>query len=153
MSKEVVSKQMFEIMVKHLVNIEEEKEQVLGKYYPDITEKRDAYEAVITEYIKKIEGYISNYKVDDAIKSACPCVIIGSIVELEDLQYNEIEKYQIVSPFESKMAFKTETASYLSPMGKALLLKRPNEQVNVETPMGKFAYIIKSIEVPQEALI
>ncbi|MBZ4647049.1 MAG: hypothetical protein JG777_2538 [Clostridia bacterium] len=146
----VLPKSVFEVLVKHLVDIEEEKEQLLERYYPDTTKEREAFEDFINNYIKEVEGYISNAKVTKSTKKTCPFVIIGSVVEIEDLHYNEVEKYQIVSPFESNSNSNADFASYLSPMGKALLLKKVKDKVMVETPMGQFTYIIKSIEIPNE---
>lgn len=145
-----LSRPVFDMLVKHLVDIEEEKEQLLKKYYPDATEEREAFEELINNYIKGIERCIYNAKVTETTKKACPFVIIGSIVEIENLDYNEIEKYQIVSPFESNSDPNVDFASYLSPMGKSLLLKKVKDKVTVETPIGRFAYIIKSIEIPGE---
>ena len=144
-----IPKTVFEVLVKHLVDIEEEKEQLLERYYPDITEERDMFRDFIDNYIKQIENYISNAKTTKSAKRSCPFVIIGSIVEIEDLKYNEVERYQIVSPFESNLESGIDAASYLSPVGRALLLKKVKDKVTVETPAGQFTYLIRAIEIPE----
>ncbi|NLY44356.1 MAG: GreA/GreB family elongation factor [Clostridiaceae bacterium] len=149
----VLSKAVFEMLVKHLVEIEEEKEQILGKYYPDTTEERELFIDLIDNYIGKIEEFIYKAKVKKDAEEACPFVIIGSTVEIEDMHCNEIERYKIISPFESNSNVNIDLASYLSPMGKALLLKKVNDIVLVETPMGQFTYIVRSIKLPREMYV
>ncbi len=150
MNKIISSKEVFQILVKHLVDMEEEKERLLEKYYPGTTDDREDFETIFDKYFKEIEYYISNTTAHDIEKSECPFVIIGSVVDLVAEEDNELETYQIISPFESKAIPNFEGASYLSPMGRALLLKKKNDKVAIETPMGSFAYIVKSIRIPQE---
>jgi len=151
MLKIALSRSTFELLVKHLREIEEEKDRIIEEYYPNITEDRDEFNHLISTYIKEVENYISKAEVKDTIGEDCPFVIIGSIVEVEDLTYNETEKFQVVSPFINKLSSNWDCASYLSPLGKALLLKRVNEKVEIETPAGKSAYRIKSIKLPKES--
>lgn len=150
MNEAVSSKEVFEVLVKHLVDIEEEKERLLERYYPETTDDREDFETIFDRYFKEIESYISNTAANDIDKSECPFVIIGSVVELEAEEDNELETYEIVSPFESKINSDFDCASYLSPMGRALLLKKKNDKIDIETPMGKFAYIVKAIKMPQK---
>ena len=150
MNKTGLSKAVFEILVKHLVDIEEEKERLLERYFPGTTYDRQDFETMVDEYFKEIEYFISNTKVNDVDKPECPFIIIGSVVELEAEEDNELETYQIVSPFESKVSSDFDCASYLSPMGRALLLKKKNDKVDIETPMGKFTYVVKNIKIPPE---
>lgn len=150
MSNLVLSDSMFDMFVKHLVDIEEEKERIISEYYPNITYERDNFKQLIGNYIEQIEGFISKVKVDKTADDVCPFVTIGSIVEVEDLTYKETERLKIVSPFTSKVGMKCNCASYLSPMGKALLLKKVKENVEIKTPAGNAVYEIKSIEMPLE---
>ena len=150
MEKEVVPKAVFENMIKHLVHIEEEKDKILSEYYSAITAERMAFELFITDYIKKIEEYIANCQASETVNDFFPRIIIGSTVEIYDMQYNEAEKYQVISPFGNNILPRTLTASHLSPMGRALLHKKPNETVIVDTPAGQFTYKILSIEMFEE---
>lgn len=150
MSKAVISRPMFEVLVKHLVDIEEEKELIIDKFYSDSPEDRSIFESFINEYIKKVEGYISNVKITKDAPDICPFVIIGSIVEVEDVQCKDIEKFQIVSPFYNKVNSRQECASFMSPIGHALLLKKVMDVVDVKTPISSFTYKINSIELPHD---
>jgi transcription elongation factor GreA len=145
MDQVVMPKDNLERLIKHLVHIEEQKERILSEYYSAITAERRSVEVFIDEYIKNVEAYISDCQARGAECSSL--VIIGSTVEIEDIQYQEIDHYQIINPFESNIRGKTNTASFLSPMGRALLLRKPNEKVIVETPAGKFQYKILSVEM------
>jgi transcription elongation factor GreA len=157
MLKSVAPHSVYEMLVKHLVDVEEERAQVIKKYFPQSTKEKDDYELLMRDYIKAIEGYISSAKAGKKAKGECPFVIIGSIVQVEDLQFNEVETFQIVCPYSNKDINKDNTfvdcASYLSPMGKALLLKKVNDRVTVNTPAGKFDYLIKSIEIPESMFV
>lgn len=147
MKREVMPKIVFERLIKHLVSIEEQKERILKDYYSALTTERRSFELFIEDYIKKVEKHISNCQVSATVKEFCPRCIIGSYVEIEDVEYKETEKYHIISPFENNLRDVTQTASYLSPMGRALLFKKPNEEFVVETPAGKFRFRIKSIDM------
>lgn len=152
MGYESISKKVFEILVKHLVDIEEKRGQLLDKYYPGFTKEREAFEDLLGAYINKIENVINNANVVDDAADLCPFTIIGSIVELENLGSCEIEKYQIVSPFESSSYSEIDFASILSPLGKALLLKEAKDVIALDNSMGQHNYIINSISMPDEIL-
>ncbi|HOE56722.1 MAG TPA: GreA/GreB family elongation factor [Bacillota bacterium] len=151
MSKVVVSKRIYEMLVKHLTKIEEEKLSVIEKYYPVWTNERNDFQELMDSYIKNIEDIIYNeVTVDSKAPDNCPFVIIGSLVTLKDRQTDETEEMQIVSPFMGEIDLNVDSASYLSPMGRAFLLKKINDDVKVETPMGVFHYIVDGIELPTD---
>jgi len=148
-SKAIVSKRIFEMLIKHLKRIEEEKLNVIEKYYPVWTDERSDFQELMNSYIKSVENIIYNeLEVMDNVPDTCPFVIIGSQVMLKDCYTNKTEELQIVSPFNDEMNMNVDNASYLSPMGRAFLLKKSNDDVTVETPMGIFQYRIESIELP-----
>lgn len=151
MSKSVVSRQIYEMLVKHLIKIEEEKLSVIDKYYPVWTNERNDFQELLDSYIKRIENIIYNeVLVDDKASDACPFVLIGSQVMLKDCYSNKTEEMQIVSPFMGEINLNVDSASYLSPMGRAFLLKKVNDDVKVETPMGIFEYKVEGIELPPD---
>lgn len=147
MSRIVLSSSIFDVLVKHLVDIEEEKDRIMDEYYPNLTNERDNFKQFIENYVKEIEGFIYNAKIQKTASNDCPFITIGSTVEIEDLTYNEIEKIKIVSPFTNKVNMACNCASYLSPLGKALLLKKVNDRADIETPVGRSTYIVKAIEL------
>lgn len=151
MSSPVISKRIFELLVKHLIDVEEEKTSVIEKYYPVWTNERSEFQELLNSYIKNVEDLLYNVvKVDDKAADSCPLVIIGSNIILKDTYTNKLEELQIVSPFKGKINFDVDSASYLSPMGRAFLLKKVHDDVKVETPMGIFQYKIEGIELPAD---
>ncbi len=141
------SEAIFERLIEHLVEIEEEKTRVIEEYYYDMSAERLEFELLIEDYISKINRYIKNVRKSKKIDTDCPFVIINSIVEVEDIYSKEVEKFKIVSPFLTTNPLDGDFASYLSPIGKSLLLKKVGDHVLVETPMENIEYAIKSIEL------
>lgn len=150
MSESIISKQVYENLIKHLTEIEEEKDKVLEEYYYDVSSERIDFEDLINNYVISLDKYIKTAKIADTSNKDCPFVTINSIVEVEDLQDNSVEKYQIISPFIGAHSLDGEYASYLSPIGKSLLLKKQGDKVIIETPVENIEYKIKSIEFPFE---
>lgn len=150
MSEKVIAKNVLEVLAKHLIDVEDRRTQLLERCFPDMTREREEFNVLIDSYINKVKEFINNTKALNDDKGSCPFIVIGSVVELENLDYDEIEKYRIVFPFESLTQSDMECASCLSPVGKALLLKKAQEKIIVENPMGQLTYVIKSIEIPDE---
>lgn len=152
MSNETISRRVFEVLLKHLVDMEEMRGQLLDRYYPDITREREMFENLLSAYMEMIEQYINSAKIADNVEDTCPFIIIGSIVEIENLDDNGIETYQIVSPFESGMHSVIDSASFLSPFGKELILKKRMDRVTIENSAGQYNYVVRSINIPDEML-
>ncbi|MGD8568305.1 MAG: transcription elongation factor GreB [Gammaproteobacteria bacterium] len=85
---------------------------------------------------KRLEGM----KVVGHVPEDTGRVFFGAWVTVEDEQGSET-RYRIVGPDETD--FKNNLISMDSPMGKALMGKRLDAEVEVETPQGKqFLYIV-----------
>jgi transcription elongation factor GreA len=150
-SATVVPKFIFEILIRHLIKIEEEKIDVIEKYYPQWTNERQSFQEIMDKYIKGLENIIYNeIVVEDNASGTCPFVLIGSRMILKNEDTNEIEDIQIISPFNGEIDLNIDSASYLSPVGRAFLLKRVYDSVKVETPMGLLRYKIEAVELPDE---
>jgi len=67
-------------------------------------------------------------------------VVFGTTVTIEDLNTEEVTKYQLVGPFESDIT--ENKISVTSPIGKALIGKEAGDEVRVHTPGG-----IREIEI------
>lgn len=145
MAKVTLSKATFENLVKHLVEVEEGKNKLLEQYFPEPSKERKEFEKLIEDYIRQIDQLIRNVDTSQTADSKVPFVTIGSEVEVQDLIDQEVYKYRIVSPFNSSV--KEGDVSYLSPVGKSLLLKKVGDEVEVNAPGGVFRYKIKSIQL------
>lgn len=70
-------------------------------------------------------------------------VDIGCLVTVETNSNNQT--YQIVNSHESDIV--NGKISYYSPVGRALIGKRVNDEVEIQTPNGKVTYKIKEIKI------
>lgn len=70
-------------------------------------------------------------------------VDVGCLVTVETKFGNQI--YQIVNSHESDIA--NGKISYYSPVGRALIGKRVDDEVEIDTPNGKITYKIKEIKI------
>lgn len=100
-------------------------------------------QAQLEERIAKIETMLRNAKLIDEDDVTTDVVSIGSKVVVHDLEYDEKMEYLIVGsaeadPFEGKI-------SNESPLGSALLGKKPGEQVEVKVPDGSIKYKVLTI--------
>ncbi len=143
MAKVSLSQNTFESLVKHLVEIEEKKKSLLEEFFPENPAERSEMELYIHNYIQQIDQLIKNTNKLQTTDNMIPFVTIGSEVELQDLSTQEVFKYHIVYPFSDNI--KEEDVSFLSPVGKSLLLKKAGDIVEVTAPGGVFQYEIKSI--------
>lgn len=143
MAKITLSFNTFEKLVKQLVEMEEGKSKILDDYFPEPSTERTEMTAFIENYIEKVEQLIGNADKSETTDNDIPFVTIGSEVEIEDIIDKESFKYRIMSPFSGDI--NDGDISYLSPVGKSLLLKRIGDEIEVKAPGGVFQYIIKSI--------
>lgn len=144
-----ISTATFQAMVKHLAQLDEEKDVILNQYYPEVSSNRDDFQELIQSYVEHIERYLKNVSSEEieTETDACPFVLINSEVEVEDINEKEVFRLRIVSPFHEEERMEVECASYLSPIGKALLLRKVNDEVQVKTPMQTLQYKVKRIEL------
>ncbi|NLM51754.1 MAG: GreA/GreB family elongation factor [Firmicutes bacterium] len=143
---------LFENLVKQLVELEEGKSKILQQYFPaGQTTERYEFETLIDNYIKKVEQFINENKDKQTGCNEVPFVTIGSEVEIEDLADHASFTYRIVSPDQEKLS--ADDISYLSPVGKSLLLKKVGDVIEVKAPGGVFNYRIKSVKMCREVMI
>lgn len=138
------SKRRYEQLIQHLVDIEEKKEELLQEYdwY-----KQNEYKKVIETYISELNSVVKNSTVVDKNEDYPPFVLVGSKVALSDLDTNEKGVFFIVSPdelFESDLD-ENRKVSFLSPVGKALLLKKISDKIEIKLPSRVIHYKINSI--------
>jgi len=146
MSKVVLSKSAFETLVKHLVNIEEKKRDIIDYYFPHFSKEREDFERYFERYIIQIDQLIRRIVIKGQTQcDNLPFVTIGSEIEVEELTEQKMYKFRLVSPFNKNI--KVDDVSFLSPVGKSLLLKKIGDEVMVNVPDGIFNYKIKSIKI------
>lgn len=94
--------------------------------------------------IAEIENIISRAEVIDFSKLTGKIVKFGATVRLADEDTDEKVKYQIVGPYEADA--KNGMISYNSPLGKALIGRKVDEEIEVTVPSGDKFYLVQKIE-------
>jgi len=150
MSQIAISKSLREFLIRHMVKVEDEKEDILKEFYPKVTIESIEFEELIKNYIISIEEFIKKAQIGDNDPINVPFVLIESIVEIQDLYDQTVETFQIISPFSNQCQTNYPLASYLSPIGKALLLKKKGDKVDIKIPTGYSHYLIKDIKYSLE---
>lgn len=151
-NKKKISQEMCDYLMKHANEVEKEKELIIKEYYSADAVESMNFDEFINNYIVFIRSTVRNADIKRCSGGECPFVIIGSIVEVQDIDDGEVYKYMITPPYSKNSRFDADNASCLSPLGKALLFKGLGERVNVEIPTGVLHYIVKSIELPEFAI-
>ena len=101
-------------------------------------------QAQVEERIIKLESMIRRAVIIDESKIDSNVVTIGSIVKVNDMDFEEEVEYTIVGsaeadPYEGKI-------SNESPVGKALIGAHTGDVVEVEMPMGIMKYKVLEIQ-------
>jgi len=135
-----------DFLIEHLKKVESTRNHILKEFYEEHTEDRDNLESIFQQYTSHIRSFMDS-DIDITNSKQWPFVLIGSIVEVEDLDYNGIDKLKIVPPFYEDKTTKLECASCLSPVGHALLLKKIGDKVSVKTPLGHCNFMVRSIDL------
>ncbi|MDJ0884023.1 MAG: transcription elongation factor GreA [Desulfobacterales bacterium] len=86
----------------------------------------------------ELEYKISNADVIDPSKLPKDKAVFGSRVLLENVDTGEDVEYQLVGPEESNI--EEGRISVSSPLGKAILGKKPDDEITVQAPAGRRVY-------------
>jgi transcription elongation factor GreA len=88
--------------------------------------------------IGELEYKIANAQVIDSERLPKDRAVFGSRVRLDNVETGEEVLYQLVGPDESDIA--KGRISISSPLGRAILGKKPGDELNVQTPGGVRSY-------------
>ncbi len=147
MCKDVLSKKMYDYLAWHSNEIAKKQELLYKELYAEETQESMAFEEFFKEYLAYINNYLSTVSIGTAVKTSCPFVIIGSVVDVHDSDEKEDYQYRIVLPYKNQQDTTIDCASCLSPLGKSLLFKRAKENARIQIPSGELHYIIKKIAI------
>lgn len=143
-TKITLTPQSYQKLICHLVNFEENKNAIIDEYFPKRTKEREDISRLLTRYLEELDKIIGNITISNDSNLKFPFVIIGSNVVIRDIHRDEEYSYLIGGPY-----YDTDSnnyVSYLSPVGRALLLQRIGNIISVTTPSGQYQYKIISIE-------
>ena len=107
--------------------------------YHAAKERQGQVEATIAD----LEDKVSRAQIIDPASLSGDKVIFGATVTLLDEDDKPI-RYQIVGPTEADA--KSGRISYSSPLGRALIGKKVDDEIEVTVPSGERFYLIKKIE-------
>jgi transcription elongation factor GreA len=93
--------------------------------------------------IADLEDKVSRSQIVDPASLSGDKIIFGATVTLLDDDDKPV-KYQIVGPYEADA--KVGRISYASPLGKALIGRRVEDEIEVTVPSGDRFYVVEKIE-------
>lgn len=135
----------FDSLLANLLEIEEGKFQLINDFFPEPTREADEVKGLLNDYVQRLNDTITKISIIETANNAFPFVIVGSEAVVEELNSHKTYQYKIISP--SKAKININEISFLSPMGKALLLKDVEDHFTVEAPGGLFRYKVLSVKV------
>ena len=107
--------------------------------YHAAKERQGQVEATIAD----LEDKISRAQIVDPATLSSEKIIFGATVTLLDDDDKPV-RYQIVGPYEADA--KVGRISYNSPLGKTLIGRRVEEEIEVTVPAGDKFYLVQKIE-------
>ena len=93
--------------------------------------------------IQDLEAALSLAQVIDPKTLSGDTVLFGATVDVNDLESDKKQTYQIVGQYEANL--EKSLISYISPLAKALIGKSKGDVVEVQTPKGTKVYEILAI--------
>ena len=100
-------------------------------------------QAMIEARIRQIEDRLARAEIVDVAGAAPDVVRFGTTVVLEDLDTGDEVTYRLVGEDEADVS--RGLLSVSSPVGRALIGKRVEDQVKVSVPKGKREYEVRQI--------
>lgn len=100
----------------------------------------------IDRRVRYLSKRIPSLKVVETAPADPEAVFFGAVVELEDVEDGELTRYRIVGPDETDA--KLGWISIDSPLARAMLKKRIDDEFTAELPGGPRSYAIVAVEYP-----
>ena len=107
--------------------------------YHAAKERQGQIEAQIAE----LEDRVTRAQIIDPASLSGDKIVFGATVTLLDDEDKPV-RYQIVGPYEADA--KVGRISYNSPLGRALIGRRVEDEIEVTVPSGDKFYVVKKIE-------
>ncbi|MFC4099451.1 GreA/GreB family elongation factor [Paenibacillus xanthanilyticus] len=135
-----------EYILRQLVHLEESKKTMLDAYFPlpDRHAERKSTEILFGRYVHRIEKLL--FCLTHEPDFQLTFVVIDSTVTIRDKRSQVLERYKICYP--DKADIDAGCISFLSPLGRQLLLSPIYSTVQVALPGGECEYTVERITVP-----
>jgi transcription elongation factor GreA len=149
-----VTKQGFEALRKELQNLKkiERPQNIMAieeaRAHGDLSENAEYAAAkdrqgFIEGRINELEFKLANIDIIETDKLPKDRAVFGSKVVLENIETGEDVSYQLVGPDESDI--ENGRISVSSPLGKAILGRKPGDELTLEVPGGRRSYELVDI--------
>jgi transcription elongation factor GreA len=146
-----LTKDAFDSLLANLLEIEEGIYRIMDDFFPEPSKEADEVKWILNDYIGRLGDMIRNISTVETANNDFPYVVIGSEVMVEDADSCKTYRYKLISPLKPKIDI--NDISFLSPMGKALLLRKIGDNIAVEAPGGKFFYKVLSVKITTDSKI
>ncbi len=154
MDKVPITKKGFEALKRELENLKRvERPQNIkaieeARAHGDLSENAEFHAAkdrqgFLEGRIGELEFKIANADIIETSKLPKDRAVFGSRVVLENIDTGEDVEYQLVGPDESDI--ENGRISITSPLGRAILGKKPGDELAVQVPGGKRVYELVDI--------
>lgn len=143
----------YERLVAELKALREERPRIVdaieeARAHGDLSENAEYHSAKerqgqVEASIADLEDKVSRAQIVDPTTLSGDKIVFGATVTLLDDDDKPV-RYQIVGPYEADA--KVGRISYNSPLGKALIGRRVDDEIEVTVPAGDRSYLIEKIE-------
>lgn len=93
--------------------------------------------------IMQLEKMLTKARIVNEADMDTSAVSVGSLVVLNDLEFDEKVEYRVVGPAEADVA--NNKISYESPLGKGLIGRKAGDTISIDAPMGVIKYELLEI--------
>ncbi len=100
-------------------------------------------QAFIGGRLSELEDKLARAEIIDPDRMPKDRAVFSSLVVLENIDTGENVEYRLVGPDESNI--EQGLISVASPLGKAIIGKKPGDEINLQTPGGKRSYELVEI--------
>lgn len=144
-----LTKDAFNSLLANLVELEEGIGEIIDVFFREPSREAEDLKKVLNDYVRWMDEMVKRVTVEANADNEFPYAVIGSEVVVEEKGGGGTFCFKLVSPLRNKVD--SNEISFLSPMGKAMLLKKVNQNFVVEAPGGNFEYKILDIKIAEDS--
>ncbi|MBS0254685.1 MAG: transcription elongation factor GreA [Proteobacteria bacterium] len=143
----------YERLIAELKLLREERPKIVeaieeARAHGDLSENAEYHAAKerqgqVEAQIAELEDRVSRAQIVDPTTLSGDRIVFGATVTLQDDDEKTV-RYQIVGPYEADA--KLGRISYNSPLGRALIGRRVDDEIEVTVPSGDRFYLVEQIE-------